>query len=212
MPTITNNYILEITVFMCGAVVMVFEIVGSRAFAPYLGTSIFVWTSLIGVILGSLSIGYWLGGKIADKKATLVILSTVIFLSAISIGLTMFIQKPLLSWFTQLYPFSIKMGSVLMSLVLFAPTGALLGIVLPYAVKLKMKNLDTSGSTVGRLYALSTIGSIVGTFLAGFFLIPLLGTTKIFISLSIALILVSATLCAKQIKNPIPRETEGQDV
>ncbi|MFC1751594.1 fused MFS/spermidine synthase [Patescibacteria group bacterium] len=196
-----NKYILEISVFVCGAVVMVFEIVGSRAFAPYLGTSIFVWTSLIGVILGSLSVGYWLGGKIADKKATLIVLSTIIFLAAAGIGLTATIQKPLLVWFTQIYPLSIKCGSVLMSLVLFAPVSVLLGVVSPYAVKLKIENLDTTGSTVGSLYAISTVGSIVGTFLAGFFLIPVIGTMAIFTLLSATLIIVSLLLSVKQFCN-----------
>jgi len=73
------KYILEITVFICGAVVMIFELVGSRILGPYFGTSIFIWTSLIGIILGSLSLGYYLGGKIADKEPNLNNLSLIVF-------------------------------------------------------------------------------------------------------------------------------------
>ena len=86
------KYILEITVFICGAVVMIFELVGSRILGPYFGTSIFIWTSLIGIILGSLSLGYYLGGKIADKEPNLNNLSLIVFLSSISILLTFIIK------------------------------------------------------------------------------------------------------------------------
>ena len=78
MPII-RRYILEISVFVCGAVGMVFELAGSRVLAPYLGTSIVVWTSLIGVILGSLSLGYWYGGKLADREPRLKKLALIIF-------------------------------------------------------------------------------------------------------------------------------------
>ena len=83
---------LEITAFICGAVVMIFETTGSRVLGPYFGTSIIIWTGLIGIILGSLSFGYYLGGKIADKKPDYQILSLVIFLSAISIGIMILIE------------------------------------------------------------------------------------------------------------------------
>ncbi len=192
-----HKYILEITVFICGMVVMVFEIVGSRVLGPYLGTSIFVWTSLIGIILGSLSIGYYLGGKIADKNPSLTNLSFIIFLAAVFIFLTILVKDSLLS-FLQATGFGIKTNSVLASLVLFLPTSVLLGMVSPYTVKLKMNNLRTSGSTVGNLYAISTVGSITGTFLAGFYLVPKLGTTKILILLSAILVIISIIIFLKQ--------------
>lgn len=77
-----EKFKLEIAVFVCGAIVMVFELVGSRIVAPYLGTSIYVWTSIIGVILGSLSAGYYLGGKMADKNANFSEFSKIIFYAA----------------------------------------------------------------------------------------------------------------------------------
>jgi spermidine synthase len=175
-----NKYILEIVVFVCGAVVMIFELVGSRVLGPYLGTSIFVWTSLIGVILGSLSLGYYWGGKIADKKPNFESLSAIIFISAILIGLTTLTKDYWLIGLQGVFS-DAKITSVFVSIILFAPVSICLGMISPYAVKLKMHNLDTSASTVGNLYAISTLGSIFGTFLSGFYLIPYFGTNKLLI-------------------------------
>jgi len=88
-----DKYMLEIVVFVCGGVVMIFELVGSRILGPYFGTSIFVWTSLIGIILGSLSAGYYFGGKIADRKASFAHLSLIILLAAIFMGVTLVIKQ-----------------------------------------------------------------------------------------------------------------------
>lgn len=191
------KYKLEASVFVCGAVVMIFELVGSRMLGPYFGTSIFVWTSLIGIILGSLSLGYYLGGKISDKKANLNILSFLIFLSAVFIGLTFIIKDSLLIFLESSVP-DTRISSTIASLILFSPTSVFLGMVSPYAAKLKLNSLNTSGSTVGNLYAISTVGSIVGTFLSGFYLIPSFGTNKLLIILSIILVVVSLLLSIKK--------------
>ncbi len=185
-----RKYNLEIIVFVTGAVVMILELVGSRIIAPYAGTSIIVWTSLIGIILGSLSIGYSWGGKLADKKPDYRTLANILLLASIlvaSINLT----KPLVLIFVQKAFTDIRLGTVVSSIFLFTPPSIVLGMVPTYAVKLKLKSLKTSGEMVGRLYAISTIGSIVGTFLAGFFLIGFFGSSKILILLSITLILTS---------------------
>src|SRR5258706_16079187 len=76
--SIYKSYILDITVFTCGAIVMIFEIIGSRILSPFIGTSTYVWTSLIGIILGSLSLGYWLGGRVADRRPALKLLAAVV--------------------------------------------------------------------------------------------------------------------------------------
>ncbi len=192
------KYILEITVFLCGAVVMIFELVGSRVLGPYFGTSIFVWTSLIGIILGSLSLGYYLGGKIADKNPHFNNLSLIVFLSAVFIGSTIVIKSFLLI-FLQTSVSDIRVSSIIASLILFSPASILLGMVSPYAAKLKLDSLNTSGKTIGNLYAISTAGSIIGTFLSGFYLIPHFGTNKLLIILSITLIFVSLSLFSKKI-------------
>jgi spermidine synthase len=187
------NFILEITVFVCGALVMIYEIIGSRILSPYIGTSTYTWTSLIGVILAALSLGYWLGGKWADKIPDVKILAFVIFIAGGLVGVTIFVKDFLLAFIAQnSLPLEIK--SVLAALLLFAPASVFLGFVTPYAVKLKTKSLDETGETVGRLYALSTIGSIVGTFSAGFLLIPFVGSTRTLYLIAGSLFLLSVSL------------------
>ena len=185
-----KKYILEIIVFIGGATVMILELVGSRILAPYVGTSIIVWTSLIGIILGSLSLGYYLGGKIADRRATHRILALILFSSAILITLTAIIKNPVLT-FVGTYVFDLRTASILSTIILFTPASIALGMIAPYAIKLKLENLSSTGRTVGNLYAISTIGSIVGTFLAGFVLITFFGNTNLLLILSATLVLTS---------------------
>jgi spermidine synthase len=194
-----NKYSLEIIVFISGAVVMITEIVGSRILAPYIGTTIFVWTSLIGIILGCLSLGYWYGGRLADKKPNYKTFSTILFGAAFFIGLIVLIKNPVLSFVQGAFK-DIRVSAVAATLFLFAIPSFFLGMVSPYAVKLKMKKLDTSGKTVGNLYAISTIGSIVGTFVAGFFMIAYFGSTKILLILSLSMVVVSIVAYLKGMK------------
>ena len=187
------RYGIEIIVFICGAVVMIFELVGSRILGPYMGTTIFVWTSLIGIILGSLSIGYWLGGYFADKKPKIEILSTIIFLSAVSIIISTIIHRYFLSHLSS-FIFDVRLQAVIASIVLFAPASIFLGMVSPYAIKLRLKHVNSTGKIAGNLYAISTIGSICGTFLTGFFLIPFFGHQNILYFLSALLLSISIIL------------------
>lgn len=188
-----KKFTLEIVAFFCGAVVMAFEIVGSRMLGPYVGTSMFAWTSIIGVILLSLSVGYFWGGRIADMRPRADILSLFIFISALFIIITLVVKEYVLEILLRSID-NIHIVSVIASLVLFAIPSILLGMVSPFAVRIKMKSLEKSGSTVGNLYAISTVGSIVGVFLAGFFLIPTLKITNILMLLAIVLISVSMLL------------------
>jgi spermidine synthase len=191
-----NKYKLEVVVFFCGAIVMILELVGSRIIAPYLGTSIIVWTSLIGVIMGALSLGYWLGGKFADINPSYEKFSFVIFLSAIFTIVIIFSEK-LLSFSNKFLLSNLYIGTIAAASLLFLMPSFLLGMVSPYAAKLRLQDLSTSGATVGRLYAISTGGSIVGTFLAGFALLPWLGCIRIIVLLSIGLLLVSIYIFPK---------------
>ncbi|PID52101.1 MAG: spermidine synthase [Candidatus Moraniibacteriota bacterium] len=188
-----KKYLLELTVFISGLIVMIFEIVGSRVFGPYFGTSTFVWTTLIGVVLGSLSIGYYFGGKIADKEATFKKMSLILLMSGFCIGIMIFIKDGLLS-VLQDHVKNINSALIVGGIILFSPTSIFLGMVSPYAAKLRIKNLSTSGADIGRLYALSTCGSIVGTFLAGFYLIPFFGTNTLLSLLAIVVIIFSIVL------------------
>lgn len=182
---------LELIVFLCGGVVMVLELVGSRILAPYLGTSIVVWTSLIGIILASLSIGYWYGGKLADRRPNDRAFALIILISAALVGAIPLLKGPVLDMLQRTVP-NFTINAILATIILFAPPSIALGMVSPYAVRLRMQNLTTSGATVGRLYAISTIGSIAGTFLAGFYLIAYFGSTKILLVLAGVLLATSA--------------------
>ncbi len=186
-----NRFALELTVFICGALVMTYEIIGSRIVSPFIGTSTYVWTSLIGVILAALSLGYWIGGRLADKKPNVKTLASAIFLAGGAVSATILLKDLILSMIGSA---SIGLGlkSVVAALLLFAPASILLGFVTPFAVKLRMSDLADTGKTVGRLYALSTVGSIAGTFAAGFLLIPFVGSTR-------TLYLIAATLFALSI-------------
>ena len=195
MP-IVRKYKLEIIVFIGGAVVMILELVGSRILAPYLGTSIIVWTSLIGIILASLSLGYFWGGKLADKSPNYKTLSLIILISGLLITVIALIKSPFL-FFLQKNVEDLRVGSVLATLILFSPPSVTLGMISPYAIRLKIKNLKTSGETAGSIYAVSTAGSIFGTFLAGFYLIATFGNTKILYILSVVLVLTSLFSYAK---------------
>ena len=184
-----KKYGLELIVFITGAVVMALELVGSRIVAPYLGTSIYVWTSLIGIILASLSLGYYWGGRLADKKPEYRTFSLLILASAFLVGIISLIKTPVLVSISKFVP-DVRLAAVLAATLLFAPSSTVLGTISPYAIKLRMKDLEHSGATVGRLYAISTVGSIIGTFLAGFFLISFFGSRNILIFLSMTLFCV----------------------
>nr|NQU93416.1 fused MFS/spermidine synthase [Bacteroidota bacterium] len=178
---------------------MIFELIGARMLGPYAGTSLFVWTSLIGIILGSLSLGYWLGGKIADIRPDYTYFGLIILLAGLSILITAQIQSYLLNLLSSKF-FDIRVLSLVASVILFLPGSLFLGMVSPYAVKLKLKSITTSGSVVGNLYAISTIGSITGTFLAGFYLIPYFGVSQLVFLISLLLIFIAAVLFATQKK------------
>lgn len=169
---------------------MILEIVGSRILAPYLGTSIFVWTSLIGIILASLSLGYYQGGKLADSNPSFKTFSLLILFAALFLGFTTVIQGPLLT-LIQVNIRDVRFGALIAAMILFAPPSILLGMVSPYAVRLSIHSLEGSGSTVGTLYAISTAGSILGTFAAGFFLLSFFGSINILRILAVVLILTA---------------------
>ena len=178
---------------------MVLELTGSRVLAPYLGTSIVVWTSLIGVVLGALSLGYWWGGRLADRRPEPKLLSRLILLAAVATLAMAGTKGLLLTFLTNrtawgLSELALPMAGTTLAatLVLFGPASVLLGMVSPFAVRLRMESAASSGRTAGNLYALSTLGSITGTFAAGFWLTATLGTTNIILCMAGVLVLASA--------------------
>lgn len=173
-----TNIILELTAFVGWAVLMIYEITWSRVLGPYFWTSIFVWTSLIGIILASLSLGYHYWWKMADKTPTYSRLASILFLASLVILLTVLFQAHILVYFSSSNLW-IKLNSVISSIVLFAPASILLWMISPFAVKLKLINVNSSGQVAWNLYAISTLWSIVWTFASGFYLIPMFWTITI---------------------------------
>ena len=201
---------LEVVVFLCGAVVMAYEIIGSRILGPYVGTSMTVWSAIIGVILLSLSAGYFFGGRLADLRPDHRWLAGMIAASGIFILLSLLFKKALLTLLVSLLV-NIHLVSITASLLLFAFPAFLLGMVSPYAARLKIRSTRTAGATVGYLYALSTLGSITGTFLAGFYLIPGFRLTSILLILGLALI-ASSTFLILTYDNTITSPLHENDI
>ncbi|MDB9822839.1 fused MFS/spermidine synthase [Deltaproteobacteria bacterium] len=172
---------------------MSFEILGSRILAPHFGNDIFVWGSLIGVFLGGLTVGYWMGGKLADYIADLRCFALLLIVSGLTLCLLPLYYDPVNFWiFDQHY--GMRIEPLLASIVLFFPPTVFMGAVTPYAVKLQVKNIDFLGTGVGNLYALSSLGSIIGTILTAFYLITLFGVRKIILGEGIILILMGVML------------------
>jgi len=182
-----KNLLIGSTIFVAGAITMIYEIAGSRVLGPYLGTSVFVWTSLIGIIMGSLSLGYWAGGRLSVKKAEYNWLAVILSMAAIFVISTAVANSYILERLAKYLP-GLRLRSVGASVLLFAPASVFLGMILPYAIRVLIDDIRKSGSIVGNLYALSTAGSIAGTFAAGFFLIPAIGFLNVIFSLTIILL------------------------
>ena len=188
-----HPWLLHAVVFVCGAVLMGLEIVGSRILAPYFGNSIFVWGSLISVVLAALSLGYWLGGIAADRWPRLSVLGALITIPGIMIALLPFVYPP----FNRAIAAS-EMGArvspLISSLVLFLVPSVFLGTISPFAVRLQARAVTSVGTTAGGLYAVSTAGSIAGTLLTAFYLIVAVGVANITHGLGLTLLLAAAAL------------------
>lgn len=182
---------LTLIVFLNGMAVMVLEMTGARLLAPELGTSIVVWTSLIGIVMAGLSAGYWLGGHMADnhmrgtetppsspvegeppsarRRNPRAVLSGLLFCAAVSVFCSALLAASLQGTLGSLVA-SLHLAAVLAAVLLFGLPAVLCGMVSPYAIRLGITNREKAGGVVGRLNAAGTVGSILGTFLGGFFL------------------------------------------
>jgi hypothetical protein len=167
-----------VVVFVSGAVLMSLEIAGSRILAPNFGSSIFVWGSLISVVMTALSIGYYWGGWLSAREPSYGKLAILLVIPGIVIFFLPFLYPAINDWIA-----SIDLGNRLSPLfacgVLFLVPGVFLGTVSPYVIRLAATKLSTVGSTAGTLYAVSTAGSIFGTLITAFYLIPVLGVSNI---------------------------------
>jgi len=183
--------LLPVLVFAGGFASIGVELTASRLLAPFFGSSTFIWASLIGLTLAFLALGYFLGGRLADRRPEPVVLYAVTAIAAVAIGTIPFVSRPLLSGSLQAFrelDAGAFYGSLAGTLLLLAPPVTLLGFISPFAIRLQLSDLASAGKTAGSLYALSTIGSISGSFIPVLVLIPLIGTASTFIALSLALL------------------------
>ena len=186
---------LYLLVFVVGACTMGTEIAGARLLAPYFGDSTIVWANTIAVVLVALSVGYWLGGRLADRRPRLADLCRAVLGGAILIALIPFLARPFLGASVDAFDqISIGgfAGSLIGVLVLLAVPVMVMGSVSPWAIRIAMDGVERSGEVAGRLYAISTAGSLVGTMLSALVTIPLLGTQRTFLVFALAVALVAA--------------------
>ena len=197
-----KKYRLEIVVFICGAMGMIIELVAARILSPYVGSSNLIWTIIIGIMLTFMSLGYWIGGKIADKKQDLKELSEFIIITSIAISLIPILETVIVNAFIQIIEEKIIVA-IISSILLFGVPSFMLATVSPIAVRLKNNELNEVGKVSGKISSLSTIGSIFGTFFAGFILIPNLGVSNIILGSSILLFILSIFIYSKRDKKYI---------
>ncbi len=181
---------LKLLVFSAGAVLMGLEIAGSRVLAPFFGNSVFVWGSLISVFLVALSLGYFVGGRSADRHPTHVLLSFLCVLVSLLILLLAVLARGLCGALADA-GLGERSGPLVAATLLFLPPSVGLGMVSPFAIRLATPSVASVGKIAGTLYAISTVGSIAGTLLTTFVLIPLVGVSAILKGLGLVLLLVS---------------------
>jgi len=181
-------------VFLSGAVLLGVEIAASRVLAPTFGSSLYVWGALIGVVLTGLAVGYWLGGTLADRWP-----SPYLFVGAIALGAALVLAIPLVdTWVLEqvvAWDPGPRLDPLVAAILLFGPMSVALASVSPIAVRLAARDIERLGRTAGRLFAISTAGSIAGTFATSFWLVPEYGTDQV-LAVGAVVLLVAAAVVA----------------
>jgi spermidine synthase len=192
---LSRNRFLYVLVFVVGTASLGAEIAAVRLMAPFFGASTIVWANTIGVVLVALSVGYWLGGRLGDSRPELRTLCLVVTAAAVLLAVVPFVARPFLDLSVDALDeieAGAFIGSLLAVLILIAIPVVLLGTVSPWAIRLAVPDVEHSGRVAGRLYAVSTVGSLLGTLIAALLLIPLLGTQRTFLVFAVAIALIAA--------------------
>jgi spermidine synthase len=181
------------TSLVCGALVMVIEVLGSRVIGPYFGVSLFVWTALITVTLVGLAAGYAAGGWLSDRRPSADWLYGLILVAGLLVLVIPWVKEPVLRAGLSL---GLRAGALAAATAIFFPSLFLLGCVSPYIVKIAAREIQSIGRTVGVLAAVSTVGSFLGTVLTGFVLITAFGVGRIFLVVGVLLLALSGSYFA----------------
>lgn len=183
--SLIEAYIITFIASFCSLVI---EMVAGRILAPFVGVSIYTWTSIIGVILAGISIGAYIGGKLADRFTSRKTLGWLLLLS----GIASLSIIPLANFVAAYrFPFSLMWRIFTVTALIFFIPGCILGTISPVVVKLTLRNLDRAGNVIGKIYAFSTLGAIAGTFMTGFVLISWMGTRNIILAMGVILMLAA---------------------
>jgi spermidine synthase len=186
---------LTVLVFVVGSASLGAEIAATRLLAPFFGASTIVVANTIGVVLVSLSVGYWYGGKFADRHPHIRGLCLLVLGASVLMAIVPFAARPFFEVSVDALDeisAGAFVGSLVAVLVLIAVPVMLLGAASPWAIRLAVPDVEHSGSVAGRLYAVSTAGSLLGTMLSALVTIPFLGTQRTFLAFAVALALVAA--------------------
>jgi len=179
---------LYVVVALSGASVLAIEILGTRLLGPFYGVGLFLWSALISVTLAALSLGYALGGRLADRGPTAERLSWLLGAAGTWVLLIPWVRTPLL---TATEGLGLQAAVLVTAFLLFFPPLTLLGMVSPFAIRMNASRLDRVGSTAGDLYAVSTVASVAAALLTGFWLIPAVGVTRLTLGTGVILLLTA---------------------
>lgn len=194
--TFVRNRLYLITAVLIGGISSLgIELTASRLLQPFFGSSQLIWANVIGLTLIYLTVGYRLGGRWADRRPDRQTLALILLLAGLATAPIPLVARPILAWSAtafQTYSIGVFFGSFFGVLLLFAAPIILLGMVSPFAIRLAVRDVETAGNTAGSLYALSTVGSIIGTFLPVLVLVPTVGTNITFYLFALALVTLGA--------------------
>ena len=197
-----KKYKLEITVFLCGGLTMMLELVAARVLAPYVGSSNLIWTTIIGIMLIGMSLGYWVGGKLADKNPNIKTVSEFLFIACITTSIIPISEVVIIDNLVEIFN-ELVIVAIISATLIFGIPSFMLAAISPMAVKIKNEEEKAVGKISGKISSLSTIGSIIGTFVAGFILIPNIGVRNIILISSILLWLMGICLYKKKNKKTV---------
>lgn len=190
-----QDLLLLLLAFAGGLTSLGLEIAASRLLAPFFGTSTYIWGALIGLILLYLTIGYYVGGWLADRHPSATFLYRLTAVAGALVMVVPPISRPVLLFSAAAFDrlaAGAFLGALLAAILVFAPAVVLLGMVSPFVIRLRVREVSSSGTAAGAVYAISTAGSILGAFLPAFWLVPTFGTHATIYGLGLLMLLVSA--------------------